>query len=107
MLTARPRGGTGDVKYHQGAQGDYDTDEGKEIDVTLASNPSHLEFVDPVVRGPRARRADRARRAGGRSTSRARALPVLIHGDAAFPGEGVVAGDAQPRGARTATRPAA
>jgi multifunctional 2-oxoglutarate metabolism enzyme len=90
VITARPRGGTGDVKYHQGAEGDYVTNEGKTLRVTLASNPSHLEYVDPVVEG-RAR-ADQTER----DTSEAkhfprRALPLLIHGDAAFPGEGVVA----------------
>src|SRR5919197_4422552 len=51
VVTARPRGGTGDVKYHQGAAGDYVTHEGKQLHVTLASNPSHLEYVDPVVEG--------------------------------------------------------
>jgi multifunctional 2-oxoglutarate metabolism enzyme len=90
VVTARPRGGTGDVKYHQGATGTYRTDEGKEIEIALASNPSHLEFVDPIVEG----------RARARQTERddpiakhfpRRALPILIHGDAAFPGEGVVA----------------
>src|SRR5205823_11008663 len=46
--TARPEGGTGDVKYHHGAQGTYKTQNGKRVRVTLSSNPSHLEFVDPV-----------------------------------------------------------
>ena len=59
--------------------------------VTLASNPSHLEFVDPVVEGAHARRPDRARQAGRPQHFPRRALPILIHGDAAFPGEGVVA----------------
>ncbi len=89
ILTARPRGGTGDVKYHQGAHGVHETAEGKKIDVTLASNPSHLEFVDPVVLG-RAR-ARQTERNGPEMTWGGRvALPVLIHGDAAFPAEGVV-----------------
>src|SRR5438874_551401 len=62
VVTARPRGGTGDVKYHQGAEGGYVTAEGKRIQVHLSPNPSHLEFVDPVVEG-RAR-ADQTERNG-------------------------------------------
>jgi 2-oxoglutarate dehydrogenase E1 component len=90
VVTARPRGGTGDVKYHQGAEGEYVTGEGKELRVTLASNPSHLEFVDPVVEGRT--RADQTERDGQEAKHfPRRALPILIHGDAAFPGEGVVA----------------
>ena len=90
VLTARPRGGTGDVKYHQGAQGTYTTIDGKQIEVTLAANPSHLEFVDPVVQGrTRARQTDRSGAEPQHNPSIA--LPILIHGDAAFPGEGVVA----------------
>ena len=90
VVTARPRGGTGDVKYHQGATGRYKTDEGKEIEVTLASNPSHLEFVDPVVEG-RARAQQTERDKPMAEHFPRRALSLLIHGDAAFPGEGVVA----------------
>ena len=90
VVTARPRGGTGDVKYHQGAVGTYRTDEGKEVHVTLASNPSHLEFVDPVVEG-RARAQQTERDEPIAKHFPRRVLPVLIHGDAAFPGEGVVA----------------
>jgi 2-oxoglutarate dehydrogenase E1 component len=90
VVTARPRGGTGDVKYHQGSEGLYTTGEGKSLRVTLASNPSHLEFVDPVVEG-RAR-AEQTERDGQQAQHfPRRALPILIHGDAAFPGEGVVA----------------
>jgi 2-oxoglutarate decarboxylase len=90
VVTARPRGGTGDVKYHQGATGTYTTDEGKEIAVTLASNPSHLEFVDPVVEGrARAQQTERDKQMAEHFPRRA--LSLLIHGDAAFPGEGVVA----------------
>ncbi len=89
VLTARPRGGTGDVKYHQGSHGVYTTTGGSHLEVTLAANPSHLEFVDPVVEGrARARQTDREH-----ATLEHRpdiALPILIHGDAAFPGEGVV-----------------
>jgi 2-oxoglutarate decarboxylase len=90
VVTARPRGGTGDVKYHQGASGTYTTDEGKEITVTLTPNPSHLEFVDPVVEG-RARAQQTERDKPQAEHYPRRVLPVLIHGDAAFPGEGVVA----------------
>ncbi len=90
VVTARPRGGTGDVKYHQGSTGSYKTDEGKEITVTLASNPSHLEFVDPVVEG-RARAQQTERDKPQAEHFPRRALSLLIHGDAAFPGEGVVA----------------
>jgi 2-oxoglutarate dehydrogenase E1 component len=90
VVTARPRGGTGDVKYHQGATGTYKTDEGKEITVTLANNPSHLEFVDPVVEG-RARAQQTERDKPIAEHFPRRALSLLIHGDAAFPGEGVVA----------------
>src|SRR6185295_5271491 len=90
VLTVRPKGGTGDVKYHQGAVGTYHTDEGKEIRVTLASNPSHLEFIDPVVEGrTRAQQTERDKQQAQHFPRRA--LPILIHGDAAFPGEGVVA----------------
>ena len=67
VITARPRGGTGDVKYHQGAEGESTSPaRARQLRVTLASNPSHLEYVDPVVRGPRARRPDRARQAQAR-----------------------------------------
>jgi 2-oxoglutarate decarboxylase len=90
VATARPKGGTGDVKYHLGAQGIYKTASGQELEVTLVSNPSHLEFVDPVLEGrTRAEQTDRSR-PEARHDPRA-AVPVLIHGDAAFPGEGVVA----------------
>jgi 2-oxoglutarate dehydrogenase E1 component len=84
-----PEGGTGDVKYHLGAQGVRAAAAG-EIAVTLASNPSHLEAVDPVVEGlARAEQTDRSSGAGIHDPSRA--LAILIHGDAAFPAQGVVA----------------
>src|SRR5213083_1699033 len=82
--------GTGDVKYHHGAAGVYRTTTGQDVAVTLSPNPSHLESVNPVVVGrARANQTDRG-------TSEARhdstiALPVLLHGDAAFAGQGVVA----------------
>ncbi len=82
-------GGTGDVKYHLGAQGMRKTPAG-DVTVTLAANPSHLEAVNPVVEGrTRAEQTDRSTRAGFHDPSVA--LPVLIHGDAAFPGQGGVA----------------
>src|SRR5438093_4843640 len=88
-LVADPEGGTGDVKYHLGAEGTRATQAG-EITLTLASNPSHLEAVDPVVEGrTRAEQTDRSTRTGYNDFSVA--MPILIHGDAAFPAQGVVA----------------
>jgi 2-oxoglutarate dehydrogenase E1 component len=88
-LVTDPEGGTGDVKYHLPASGTRVT-EGGEIDVTIVPNPSHLEAADPVVEGrARAEQTDRSGGAGIHDPSVA--LPVLIHGDAAFPGQGVVA----------------
>jgi 2-oxoglutarate dehydrogenase E1 component len=88
-LVATDEGGTGDVKYHLGAEGTRSTPAG-EITVTLAANPSHLEAVDPVVEGrARAEQTDRSTRYGLHDPSVA--LPVLIHGDASFPGQGEVA----------------
>jgi 2-oxoglutarate dehydrogenase E1 component len=88
-VVATEEGGTGDVKYHLGAEGVRSTPSG-EITVTLAANPSHLEAVDPVVEGrARAEQTDRSTRSGLHDPSVA--LPVLIHGDASFPGQGGVA----------------
>ena len=88
-VTSDPEGGTGDVKYHLGAEGIRSTTAG-DLTVTLAANPSHLEAVDPVVEGrTRAEQTDRSTREG-RHDPRV-ALPVLIHGDAAFPAQGIVA----------------
>jgi 2-oxoglutarate dehydrogenase E1 component len=88
-VVADPEGGTGDVKYHLGAEGTRRTAAG-EITVTLASNPSHLEAVDPVVEGrTRAEQTDRSTRTGFVDSSVA--MAVQIHGDAAFPAQGVVA----------------
>ncbi|MGH7593616.1 MAG: multifunctional oxoglutarate decarboxylase/oxoglutarate dehydrogenase thiamine pyrophosphate-binding subunit/dihydrolipoyllysine-residue succinyltransferase subunit [Gemmatimonadales bacterium] len=85
-----PYGGTGDVKYHHGAEGAFLTRSGRAVTVTLLSNPSHLEFVDPVVTGrARAEQTDRHHRDVKLDPSAA--LPLTIHGDAAFPGQGVVA----------------
>ena len=78
--------GTGDVKYHLGASGVFKTKSGKEIQVAIASNPSHLEWVNPVVEG-----VVRAKQTRTKDTERKKIIPVLIHGDAAFAGQGVVA----------------
>ncbi|MGZ6709181.1 MAG: multifunctional oxoglutarate decarboxylase/oxoglutarate dehydrogenase thiamine pyrophosphate-binding subunit/dihydrolipoyllysine-residue succinyltransferase subunit, partial [Solirubrobacteraceae bacterium] len=89
-VTSLPQGGTGDVKYHHGAQGTYQLPNGDAILVNLESNPSHLEFVHPVVVG--ATRAAQTTRQGPhahRDTDSA--VPIVLHGDAAFPGQGVVA----------------
>ena len=84
------QGGTGDVKYHHGAEGLFETAEGKQIKVRLSPNPSHLEFVDPVVVG--SARAAQTEHAGPRlHHDPSLAVPLLLHGDAAFPGQGVVA----------------
>jgi 2-oxoglutarate decarboxylase len=85
-----PEGGTGDVKYHHGAEGAYRTGKNKSITVTLSPNPSHLEFVAPVVDG-RARAKQTQRRGRDAHHDPTAALPVAIHGDAAFAGQGVVA----------------
>jgi 2-oxoglutarate dehydrogenase E1 component len=82
-------GGTGDVKYHLAGSGTRSTSVG-EIDVTLPPNPSHLEAVDPVIEG-RARAEQTDRGGGAGSHDPAVALPILIHGDASFAGQGVVA----------------
>ena len=82
--------GTGDVKYHHGAEGVYHTSTGKDVAVTLSPNPSHLEAVNPVVEGrARADQTDRQTPDGRHDVNIA--LPVLLHGDAAFAGQGVVA----------------
>ena len=78
--------GSGDVKYHLGATGVRKTSTGREIVVSVSPNPSHLEAVDPVVEGIVRPKQDRLG-----DTARERVIPVLIHGDAAFAGQGVVA----------------
>ena len=82
--------GTGDVKYHHGAKGVYHTTTGKDVDVTLSPNPSHLEAVNPVVEG-RARADQTDRHTPDAKHDYTIAVPVLLHGDAAFAGQGVVA----------------
>jgi len=78
--------GSGDVKYHLGARGVYRSEEGREVLVSVSPNPSHLEAVDPVVEGIVRPKQDRLG-----DTQRERVIPLLIHGDAAFAGQGVVA----------------
>ena len=82
----------GDVKYHQGAVGERLTASGKKVNLTLSPNPSHLEAVDPVVEGMVRAKQDilRDRLGAQRAEVIDRALPVLLHGDAAFAGQGVV-----------------
>ena len=77
--------GRGDVRYHLGASGTWTTAEGVRLPLTLCFNPSHLEFVNPVVLG-----CVRARQDRRGDHERRQVLGVLIHGDAAFPGEGIV-----------------
>ena len=89
-ITTLPQGGTGDVKYHHGAQGNYQLSNGESLTVRLESNPSHLEFVAPVAAG--ATRAAQTTRQGPHAHQDTNAaIPVILHGDAAFPGQGVVA----------------
>lgn len=89
--------GSGDVKYHMGISRDREFG-GKTIHVTLSPNPSHLEFVNPVVTGrARAKTQQRAGKCGAALTDSDfnRVVPILIHGDAAFAGQGVVAENLQ------------
>ncbi|WP_344184939.1 multifunctional oxoglutarate decarboxylase/oxoglutarate dehydrogenase thiamine pyrophosphate-binding subunit/dihydrolipoyllysine-residue succinyltransferase subunit, partial [Streptantibioticus ferralitis] len=79
--------GSGDVKYHLGANGTFTGLDGEQIKVSLAANPSHLETVDPVVEGIARAKQDLIGKAGTDFT----VLPVQLHGDAAFAGQGVVA----------------
>ncbi|MGE5409601.1 MAG: multifunctional oxoglutarate decarboxylase/oxoglutarate dehydrogenase thiamine pyrophosphate-binding subunit/dihydrolipoyllysine-residue succinyltransferase subunit, partial [Clostridiales bacterium] len=78
--------GSGDVKYHLGASGEVKTRNGKTMKVSVASNPSHLEWVNPVVEG-----IVRAKQQRAKDTERKRIIPMLLHGDASFAGQGVVA----------------
>jgi 2-oxoglutarate decarboxylase len=89
-VTTIPQGGTGDVKYHHGTQGSYKLPDGESIQVNLESNPSHLEYVSPVVEG--ATRAAQTTRQGPHAHQDTdAAVPIVIHGDASFPAQGVVA----------------
>jgi 2-oxoglutarate dehydrogenase E1 component len=78
--------GSGDVKYHMGATGEYITRSGAKIHIHLVSNPSHLEAVDPVTIGRTRAKQDRTGPGG-----REKYLPLLVHGDAAFAGQGILA----------------
>jgi 2-oxoglutarate dehydrogenase E1 component len=78
--------GSGDVKYHMGATGEYATKSGGKVHIHLVSNPSHLEAVDPVTIGRTRAKQDRTGEGG-----RERYLPLLVHGDAAFAGQGILA----------------
>ena len=89
-ITTIPQGGTGDVKYHHGAQGNYQLPSGESIIVRLESNPSHLEFVAPVAAGS-TRAVQTARQGPHAHQDTNAAIPIILHGDAAFPGQGVVA----------------
>ena len=84
-------GWTGDVKYHLGARRTIQESETVEVQVTLAPNPSHLEFVNPVIQGMARALQERRVRPGYPEQDTQAALAILIHGDAAFPGEGIVA----------------
>lgn len=77
--------GDGDVKYHLGFENIYKTESGEKVSINLAANPSHLEAVNPVVEGQA-----RARQRVGNHVERTRVLPILIHGDAALAGQGIV-----------------
>lgn len=79
--------GSGDVKYHLGTEGEFTAEDGSTTKVYLAANPSHLEAVDPVLEGIARAKQDRID-LGGDGYS---VLPILVHGDAAFAGQGVVA----------------
>jgi 2-oxoglutarate dehydrogenase E1 component len=90
VITSIPQGGTGDVKYHHGARGTQELPGGGSLIVRLESNPSHLEYVGPVATG--ATRAAQTTRQGPHATQDTNAaFPIVLHGDAAFPGQGVVA----------------
>src|SRR4029077_7550505 len=78
--------GSGDVKYHLGATGEYITRSGARVNIHLVSNPSHLEAVDPVTIGRTRAKQDRYGEGG-----REKYLPLLVHGDAAFAGQGIFA----------------
>lgn len=77
--------GSGDVKYHLGHSTDYVTGSGHEVHLTLCFNPSHLEFINPVALGRTRAKQDRAG-----DVDRTRHMALLIHGDAAFAGEGII-----------------
>ena len=79
---------TGDVKYHLGFEGTRETASGKKVDVALVPNPSHLEVVNPVLMG--VARAHQRQEGAPATRDESSVVPICIHGDAAFPGEGIV-----------------
>ncbi|TVR92414.1 MAG: 2-oxoglutarate dehydrogenase E1 component [Spirochaetaceae bacterium] len=83
---AHAYGGSGDVKYHLGHSFDWENNDGDKIHISLVANPSHLESVNPVVEG-KCRGIQRRRN----DNNRKKVMPILVHGDAAFSGQGVVA----------------
>jgi 2-oxoglutarate dehydrogenase E1 component len=84
--------GGGDVKYHVGATGVYETPDGQKIGIHLVSNPSHLEAVDPVAMGRARAKQDRVGGASRESQpAHTKILPVVMHGDGAFAGQGILA----------------
>jgi 2-oxoglutarate dehydrogenase E1 component len=91
--------GSGDVKYHLGATAEHVTSSGKKVELELACNPSHLEAVDPVVEGMARARQDQLPQ-DSEHKPWAHVLPILIHGDAAFAGQGVVQETLQMSGLR-------
>src|SRR5205823_5418400 len=78
--------GDGDVKYHLGFSTDRVSSQGEKVHISLTPNPSHLEAVDPVVEG-----RTRAKQEKFGDRGRTQGLPVLLHGDAAFAGQGLIA----------------
>ena len=82
---------TGDVKYHAGAQRAIKDGREMAMEVSMPPNPSHLEAVDPIVEGMARAAGTRTDRPGAPQFDAARSVPILIHGDAAFPGQGIVA----------------
>lgn len=97
LLSEDTFGGDGDVKYHMGFSSDHVNRNGKSVHLSLTDNPSHLEAVDPVVLGKvRAKQRQLAKNSENQPAhleivDRTRVLPILIHGDAAFSGQGIVA----------------
>ncbi|MEL0071548.1 MAG: thiamine pyrophosphate-dependent enzyme, partial [Rhodobiaceae bacterium] len=82
--------GSGDVKYHLGASSDREFD-GNKVHLSLTANPSHLEAVDPVVLGKARAKQDQSKTDSRAMADRSTVIPLLLHGDAAFAGQGIVA----------------
>ena len=94
--------GSGDVKYHLGMSYTRPTHSGKQVNISLVANPSHLEAVNPVVEGK-----TRAKQHYMGDTERTKVMPILLHGDAAFSGQGELPTSPRPRPpASLARRPA-